>query len=92
MDDILQQYTTSELRYICNQHNKDLKDELKNSSFSKKIKDKIKEIRFIDVKLKKKNEIIERMLKLQDFFTYLSSESCCNNNVISAIPEILIGE
>jgi len=87
MEEILQSYTCRDLRKIVNKYNTELKTEIIQSKFSRDVKEKIHELRFIELKQKSKDEIISRMMKLEQFFDYLSSFSCCNNNVTSDIPD-----
>ena len=62
-------YSRAELKKICNIHNKNLKLELELSELDKSTKNKIKEMRFIDLKLiTKKEDIINKMFELKDFF------------------------
>jgi len=76
--------TTKDIKKICNNHNKILKEELNNSSFSQHIKNKIKSMRYIDTKLKNKNELISKMNELKSFFPDYSFHF--NNNVASGLP------
>ena len=64
MEEILQSYTCRDLRKIVNNYNSELKKELKQSKYSKDLKEKIYELRFIELKQKSKDEIISRMMKL----------------------------
>tara|TARA_R110002012_G_scaffold87906_1_gene217027 strand:- start:1233 stop:1499 length:267 start_codon:yes stop_codon:yes gene_type:complete len=62
-------YNRAELKKICNIHNKNLKLELELSELDKSTKNKIKEMRFIDLKIiTKKEDIIKKMFELKDFF------------------------
>ena len=62
-------FSRAELKKICNIHNKNLKLELELSELDKSTKNKIKEMRFIDLKLiTKKEDIINKMFELKDFF------------------------
>lgn len=73
-------FCRAELKKICNIHNKNLKLELELSELDKSTKNKIKEMRFIDLKLiTKKEDIINKMFELKDFFEDIN---------FSQIPEL----
>ena len=62
-------FSRAELKKICNIHNKNLKLELELCELDKDTKNKIKEMRFIDLKLiTKKEDIINKMFELKYFF------------------------
>ena len=75
MKEILESYSRKDLFKIINEYNKELREELENSTFNKEIKIKIYISRYIDVTLKNKSGLISDILLLEDFFKHIELKS-----------------
>ena len=86
MKEIFESYKTPELRFLVREHNKKIKEVVKNEV--KQIKERILKKRLIDLRFLKRPEIINKLLENKKFFKNLKQRPEDFNIKKSKAPEI----